>query len=228
MQKRSIARFKSGFTFVELCLGLVITSLVLGAVAAFSLATAKTWQQGSWQQDSGDIHSAQSVASVQLIGTIASARLENELRSADATGGYYAGNLTSSSGSQAGLLLWKNVSDSIVTKPTIEGSELEILLFDAANHRLMVYTPKSAGQGPAAPASYSDFSNASWIDNNLSCFDGKPLAQNIDGMQIYVHTPTDVNQHPLVEYRLYFSRQGQNQTRYGAVNLRAPTTPTWN
>ena len=51
-----------------------------------------------------------------------------------------------------------------------------------------------------------------------------PLARNVDGMQIYVQTPNSLTQLPIVEYRLYFSRGGHAQTRYGAVCLHSPET----
>ena len=55
-----------GFTFVELCLGLVITALVMSAMAAFSLAMASAWK------------SAEKTQSLTLRGHHAVLRIEKE------------------------------------------------------------------------------------------------------------------------------------------------------
>src|SRR5579862_2983652 len=39
-------RRRRAFTFPELCIGMVVVSMVLGALAAFTLATAQAWNQG--------------------------------------------------------------------------------------------------------------------------------------------------------------------------------------
>ena len=70
---------RRGFTFVELCIGLVVVSLVMGALAAFSLATADAWQQGATTNAVGN---GQNVAAIPIIGTVACARLDNEISAA--------------------------------------------------------------------------------------------------------------------------------------------------
>jgi hypothetical protein len=209
------ARRASGFTFVELCIGLVVVSLVMGALAAFSLATAEAWQQGATTNAVGN---GQNVAAIPLIGTVACARLDNEISSALQTGGYFTGNLTSPTGQQASLLLWKSDPNS---DRVIDAGEVELIEYNATDHIIYKYVPTITS--PAATG-YTTFSNSSWIATFKPTATMTPLARNVDGMQIYVQTPNSATQLPVVEYRLYFSRGGHAQTRYGAIALRSPET----
>src|SRR5580704_15741546 len=91
-----------GFTLVEMCIALVVMSMVLGALAAFSLAMAKSWDNGATTDTTG----GQTVATIPIIANIAAARLDNEITNAIAVGAYYAGTLSSSTGQQSAILLW--------------------------------------------------------------------------------------------------------------------------
>ncbi len=204
-----------GFTFVELCIGMVVTAMVLSALAAFSLATANAWKAG---ESTNPVGGGKTVATIPVIGTLAGARLDNEIGAAQCTGAYYAGSLTTSTGQQASLLLWKTAA----TDNAIEKQEVVLIEYDSADHTIYKYTSTSS-----APVLYAtEFSAQSWIATFKSGATKTALARNIDGMQFYVHTPTSLSQYPLVEYRLYFSRSGLAQTRYGAVCLRSPSTPS--
>ena len=81
----------------------------------------------------------------------------------------------------------------------------------------------------AAPANcnYGTFaSNAFVASFKAAAATPIPVARNIDGMQIFVNTPSSSTQLPVVEYRLYFKRDGHSQVAYGSVCLRSPTYPT--
>ena len=76
----AVLRRRRGFTFVELCLGLVITTLVMGAMAAFSMAMASAWK------------SAEKTQSLTLRGHHAILRIEKEVRNARLIGASRAGS----------------------------------------------------------------------------------------------------------------------------------------
>jgi hypothetical protein len=210
---------RRGFTFVELCIGLVVTSLVLSALAAFSLATAEAWKQGSTMNAVGG---GETVAAIPLIANVVSARVDNEIATAIGVGGYFPGNLTDPTGQQASILLWKT-NDNF---NTIAPKEVELLEFDSTNHMIWKYTSTQT----TPTITYAAFTS-SWIATFKSMATKTPFAKNVDGMQIYVNAPNSASQLPLVEYRLYFSRGGNAQTRYGAVCVHSPVnangqTPT--
>ena len=208
-----LGRRRCAFTFVELCIGLVIVSILMGAMAAFSLATAEAWKQGSATNAVG---SGQNVAAIPLIANLVAVRIDNEIGGCAGVGGYYSGTLTSSSGQQASLLLWKKDTNG---NTTIEPSEVELLEYNATDHCIYKYTSTAT-----TPSLTYDQFTASWIATfkDPSMSSKVPLARNIDGMQINVSNASRTYQLPLVEYRLYFSRGGQAQTRYGAVCVRSP------
>jgi hypothetical protein len=212
MGQRPMSRRNSAFTLVELCIGMVVTAMVLSALAAFSLATAEAWNQGATTNNVG---SGQNVAAIPVIANLASVRLDHEIGGSLETGGYFQGNLTDPTGQQASLMLWKSSTDT-----NVDASEIELIEFSATDHIIYKYLPTAST--PAA--NYTLFSNNGWIATFKASATRTPLARNVDGMQIYVQTPSSATQLPLVEYRLYFSRSGHNQTRYGAVCLRSPTT----
>jgi hypothetical protein len=203
------------FSFVELCIGLVVVSLVLGALAAFSLATAEAWKQGVTTNSNG----GQNIAVVPIIANLVCTRLNNEIGGAAAVGGYYPGNLTSSSGQQAAILLWKQNLDA---SSKISPNEVDLIEYDPTNHMIWLYKGKSTVTTPLMD--YTAFTT-SWMatfkDPSMST--KVPLARNVDGMQIDVNNACSASQLPLVEYRLYFNRGGQAQTRYESVSLRSPT-----
>jgi hypothetical protein len=217
--KRANILARRGFTFVELCIGLVVTALVLSALAAFSLATAEAWKQGSTMNAVGG---GENVAAIPLIANVVSARLDNEITTAIGVGGYFAGNLTDPTAQQSSLLLWKTNDSS----NTIAPNEVELLEFDSTNHEIWKYTSTQT----TPTINYSGFTST-WIATFKGMASKVPLAKNVDGMQIYVDTPNSASQLPLVEYRLYFSRGGNAQTRYGAACVHSPVlangqTPT--
>jgi prepilin-type N-terminal cleavage/methylation domain-containing protein len=205
-----------GFTFVELSVGLVVVALVLTALAAFSLATAEAWKQGS---TSNPVGNGQTVASVAVMSNLATTRINHELQDTLCTGGYFPGTLTSSSGQQASLLVWWTDGGN----KSVDPSEVELIEYDATQHAVLRYRP---GATPAS-CDYTTFSNNSFIATfKAAAATPIPIARNIDGMQIFVNTPSSSTQLPVVEYRLYFKRDGHSQVAYGSVCLRSPTYPS--
>lgn len=112
-----------GFTFVELCLGLVVTSLVMAALASFSMAMASAWK------------SAEETQALTLRANQAVFRIEKEIRNARLVG---ACRLGSSDGSAAGaaVILWKVDTNN---DGYIQGDECEMILHDTTNHSLILY-----------------------------------------------------------------------------------------
>lgn len=208
-------RSRSAFTLVETCIGLVVIAMVLGAAAAFALATAQAWDAGA----TIDPVSGQKItATVHVISILAGARLDNELGSASSIGAYYTGSLTDPNAKPATMMLWNDSN----TNGTIEANELELVQYDATNHMLVKYVAPSS---PTTIISYTNFNDPTWIPNFLATATEIPLARFVDGVQINVQNPYSNSQKPLVEYQLKFVRDGQVTMRYGAICLSAAITP---
>lgn len=204
------------FTFVELCIGLVVIALVLSAAAAFSLSTAQAWEQGA---TTDPVTGEQITAQVQVLATMAAERLENELSSAQSAGGYYAGSLTDPTAQQAELMLWTSDPNQ---DHVIDANELELIEYDATDHMLVKYIPSTS---TVAPSSDAQFNDPTWIASYRATATMIPLARFVDGAQFYVQMPASNAQKPLVEYQLRFVRNGQTITRYGAICMCDPSNP---
>src|SRR5262249_39881056 len=168
-----------GFTFVELSIGMVVVGMVLTALAAFVLAAGEQWKQGATTNPDG---SGQTIASTAAISNLATTRINHDLQDMLCTGGYFTGTLTSTSRQQVSLLVWCKDDGNKQVDP----SEVMLIEYDATQHAVLEYFP---GATPAA-CNYGTFASNSFIATfKAAAGTPKPLARNIDGMQIYVNTP---------------------------------------
>src|SRR5438552_3558746 len=88
--RQSSARWRQGFTLIELCLGLVVSAMIASALAAFTLAVANCWRQTDATQGA--------VITVNQL----TLRLQNRLQDAKRLGYWTDG----SAGSPAGMIYW--------------------------------------------------------------------------------------------------------------------------
>lgn len=136
---------QSGFTFIELCLGLVVTMLVMSAMAAFSLAMAGAWR------------SAEKTQSLTLRGQHAATRIEKEVRSARLIGASYLGSSEGTATHPAAVMIWKEDSNG---DGFIQGDECEMIAHDALTKRLLLY-PSGYADGVGTWSYSGTFTNSS-------------------------------------------------------------------
>ncbi|WP_428939948.1 PulJ/GspJ family protein [Fontivita pretiosa] len=206
---------RHGFTFVELCLGLVITSLVMSALAAFALAMSSAWKQ------------AEQTQSATVIANQVSAVLQDQIRQARLLGAWRAGSINGS-GENAAVMLWKEAAggDGI-----IQDTELSLIEFDPTGHRLLIYP---AGQGSGLNIQYSAFTTTAVIDNFKVGRTARPLARGIWGASFKV-SGTGSGQVPRLQFALRIVPEQRDDNgsvspdgrarpliQYGQATLRAP------
>lgn len=134
---------KTGFTFIELCLGLVITTLVMGAMAAFSMAMATAWR------------SAETTQSLTLRGHHAMMRIESEVRNSRLVGVCRTGS-SEGVGSGAAVMLWKIDTNG---DGFIQGNECEMIAHDPTTRRLLLY-PSGYADGVGTWSYSGTFTNS--------------------------------------------------------------------
>jgi len=208
-------RLRRGFTFVELCLGLVITSLVMSALAAFTLAMSAAWKQ------------AEQTQSATVIANQVSAVLQDQIRQARLLGGWRAGSINGS-GENAAVMLWKEAADG---DGIIQDTELSLIEFDPGGHRLVIYP---AGQGLGVNVPYSTFATTSVIDSFKAGRTARPLARGIWGASFKV-SGTGSGQVPRLQFALRIVPEKRDDNggvspdakarpliQYGVATLRAP------
>ncbi|HMB95130.1 MAG TPA: hypothetical protein VKK61_03745, partial [Tepidisphaeraceae bacterium] len=192
------------------CLGLVITALVMSALATFSLAMCSAWV-GSGQ-----------VQALTLRGNQIAMRIQNEIRNARLLGACRAG---SSDGSAAGaaILIWKNDTNG---DGLIQGSEVEMIYHDTANHQLVLYSGTSSD---VATWSYSTvFTNAATIGTFQTGRTPTQFATNVYGAMFQTSAATSTTLNPSLQFAIKIlsndSSPGTPQVfvEYGAATVRAP------
>jgi type II secretory pathway pseudopilin PulG len=121
-------KFK-GFTLVELCLGIALTALVLGALASFLLAMSRAWQ--STENTNASI----------LAATQISKRVERELSSAKYIGAVSNG----SGGGNASVFYWADDNFGGVSDGAVQFGEMRMIEFDTAGRSILLRRAKPIG-----------------------------------------------------------------------------------
>lgn len=202
-----------GFTFVELCLALAICGLVMGALAAFSLAMASAW------------HQAERTQALTLRGNQAVARIDDLVQHARLIGAVRTGNLDNPTNTTAaGVVLWKVDTNS---DGLIQGAEVELILHDPTSRTLKLYP---AGQGNATTAwSYSTvFTAQSVIEDFQVGRTSTTLLRDVSGAVFQSSSTGSTSLSPSLSYALKLvvgagSESGsQCVVQYGSATVRTP------
>jgi hypothetical protein len=205
---RTPRHHRSAFTFVELCFGLVITALVMAAVASFSLAMSTAWQNAGSSQAC--------LLSANQVGRL----LDAKIRPCALTGGWTPGSLDGTATPPAAVLLWAADTNS---SSTINYSEILLIQHNPQTRQLLLYQAPTPLVAPDTVYSYSnDFSQSSFISSFAQGLTPTVLCNNVIGAQFYVAPPDSTTSSPCVEFTLTVQSGNQTQVVYGNATLRAP------
>jgi type II secretory pathway component PulJ len=208
------------FTFIELMIGLVITAMVMAAMAAVMTSVAEGWQAGSVSQ------------STQMQANQIYTRVQKILSSAK----YVILPANGSSGNS--IIFWAN--DNLIADSTVEAGEIGLITWDTTTQSLYLYeAPSTIPNGDLAAAETQlDWSALqtltpstieSWPYMNPTPLGGPGTSGNANALQVtsanfYVAGLTSTYQLPIVEFSLGFTKNGQKVTLYNSTTLRGPTT----
>jgi type II secretory pathway component PulJ len=223
--RRRRRRRGAGFTLFELMIGMLVTSMVVGAAAALMTAVAQGWTQ------------SESVGNSSNRVVMTHLRLQRILRSAKQLGAYRAGALEGTS--SASVLIWK---DDANLDGKIQFSEIALLEFSPSDGKLRYYevnypagwtdAQKTAADTPAQdddeiydrdsqPDPIDSFKSAAYVPDADHAM---VLAAGISGAEFHKYDSTSTTR-PRFEYLLNFTlTDGSTETEYGAVSSRAATT----
>ena len=204
----TLRRSSGGFTFVELCFGLVITALVMAALATFSLAMSTAWQNAGSSQDI----LLQANQDVRL--------LDAKIRPCALTGGWQSGSLDGSASLPAAVLLWTADTNS---SSTVNYSEIMLIEHDPATEQINLYQAPVPLAVPDTVYSYANvFAQASFISTFKDGLAPTVLCRHVVGAQFYVGPADSTIARPFVEFALTVKSGNQTQVVYGDATLRAP------
>jgi type II secretory pathway pseudopilin PulG len=195
-----------GFTFVELCLGLVMTSLIAGAIASFMVSVSRCWNESEELQTAA------------IRANQFTERLAGKLRGAKRIGYWNAGN----SGTSACLTYWCDTNNDEV----MQQSELGAINYEPTTHTIDSHVPVVPPGDPDTTWTSADFSAASAATTLVASSKAKPLVRNVGSAELAVSNATSDRVAPTVSWVLNLTEADSSVvTRVCATSLRAPATP---
>jgi Tfp pilus assembly protein PilW len=215
-------RLRAGLTFVELMIGLVITSMVAAAVGAVMVSTGQGWTASQTSQQNSALTS-QSILRIQKI-----------LRSAKQIGTTRTGSISSNPAQTAAVMLWKG---DVNSDGKIQFSELAMIEHhydsaDADNCTILYWDVSfpSAWTTAAKQAADSTMADNCIYDANvietfktMANVHSTVSATNVINAQ-FKRIDSSSKVRPLFEYAFKFQRDGVTTIKYGTTTLRTPTT----
>jgi len=213
---------RAGLTFVELMIGLVITSMVAAAVGAVMMSVGQGWTASEAVQQNSTLTS-QGVLRVQKV-----------LRCAKQIGTTRVGSISSHPTQAAAVMLWKG---DVNSDGKIQFSELAMIEhhYDSSNpdNCTLLYWDVSFPSGWTNAAKQSADSTMAddciYDANVIETFKGMSNvrstveATNVVNAQ-FKKTDSSSKIRPTFEYALKFDRAGVTTVKYGTTSLRTPTT----
>ena len=213
-----LRRSHAGFTLVELMIGLVVTALVMAALAGLTTAVAQGWKQGDTTQATTNVT------------TQAHLRVKRYLRAARLLGACETGALDNTACAQAAILFWKGDANS---DNQIQFSELALLEYHPEadpNDRQTLRLYQVVW--PAGWTEAQKSANDTTIANNNEIFDSNEIntfknmayvtysivARNIQGAEFYKHDGPQIVR-PTLDYVLVFPN---GDTEVGSAVIRCP------
>jgi len=211
------------FTLMELIMGMIVTGLVMSAIAALLSAVAMGWEQNGKSQ-------ASSVYRVQT-----HARIQRILKGVKQLGAVRTGSVNGS-GPGAGVMVWKS-DDNGDNK--VQFSELALLVHEGAvgtaDGKLSFYdvaypshwTQAQCDAADNAPPllTQDDVYKDSSIDTfrTMAYVHKQLVASNLVGVVFTRTDGADITR-PSLDYVLKFDKDNDVQIEYGTTSVRTPTT----
>lgn len=200
-------RRRSGFTLIELCVGMAVTAIVASAVATFSLAVSQNWQV--------EQHNQRLAIGAQVIA----GRIRSTIQSAKLVGGCEAGSLSVTT-DPAGIMLWTSDSNG---DGLIQGSETAMLYYDPTSQQLRLY---SGGPSETSTWSYSNaFNSSPSVGLYRSGRSSTLIADNVTAFAIdSTGNSSDATARVSLAFQLSVSdgQKSESIVHYCTIALRAP------
>ncbi len=211
----------AGMTFAELVIGLTITTMISGAVAALMMSVSTGWKN-SRTVEQGTTHSTQTMI-----------RLQKVLRSAKQIGACRVGSISSTPAQAAAVLLWKG---DLNGDYKVQFSELALIEHQIsatpANAKIVYWyvsfpSTWTSGQKQAADSTLADNTiyDTSQIDSfkALANVRWTTYAAYVTAAEFH-RIDSDTATRPTLEFELKFLESGNTLVKYGSTSSRSSTT----
>lgn len=196
-----------GFTLAELVIGMAITTIVMTAMASFTMSVGTAWKAN------------EEAEAASLITNVAAARLGREVKMARLAGALYTGALDGSEVNEAAVMLWRadTNGDNI-----IQLSELELIAYEKASKALVRYRPGNLVTN--SNVTTAEFNNISMIATAKSIFHRQILIPKVDGARVY-SLDKYASTKPAMEWVLRIVQNGQTHVLSITLTFRSATAP---
>ena len=217
-------RGRRAFTLMELVMGMIVTGLVMSAIAALLSAVAMGWEQNGKSQ-------ANSVHRVQ-----AHARLQRILKGVKQLGAVRPGSVNGTTNPPAAVMIWKS-DDNGDNK--VQFSELGLLVHEGATgtaagfvsfYDVAYPSTWSAAQRTAADntppvVTQEDVYKDTSIDTfrTMTYVRKQLVASHVVGVAFTRTDGADITR-PSLDYVLKFNKDSETHVEYGTTAVRTPTT----
>jgi hypothetical protein len=195
---------RHGLMLIELCMGLVVTAMIGGAIASFCLAVSSSWQ-GRENEQALAMQSSQTKL-----------RMRDALHSAK----YFGYPLTATT-SGSTVMFWAedgSTARGTTSDGKIQYAEIGLLQYNSTAKTIELYTvPTTTALG--ANWAYSAICSAGTINTFRSGLTAKTLASNVTSATFTVSNGS-TNIAPSLQYTITFSRNGESVLETGSVSLR--------
>ena len=203
------------FTVVEMCFGLLVTSLVMAAVATFLLAVAQSWRYSD-QVETTSMHAWQ--ATVRLVRTVQDARL---------IGAVSPGDLGGPTPNPAAVVVWTKDTNG---DGAIQEAECAMIEHDDVQRVLRFYP---AGEGNAtAVITWVTFTGPTMVAKFKVGHTWRPIAVGVERVRFAAHGTMGTALSPSLEYTMKIIAKGtsagqedvedRSVLEYGTCVVRAP------
>jgi hypothetical protein len=219
-------------TFVELCCGMVVTAMVLGALSGLWFAVGEAWRSSA---------SSQAVASTT---NQASLRLESAFRQARFVIKSEPGSLDNST-TPAWAFVWRGdfwnrpaqtATPADYATPAADGAiqiaELGLLQFDPVAGKVYFYRAKDAALMTAdqrlAASEVPTFDRLQRSETRdsfktLAFVDRTVIAEGVTALRVNFPR-VQTGSRPIVEFTMNVARNGMTSSLYGTAVMRSPST----
>lgn len=196
-----------GFTLAELVIGMAITTIVMTAMATFTMSVGTAWKANAQQE------------AATLTMNAAAARLGREVRMARLPGASYDGALDGSGVNEAAVVLWRADANG---DNIIQLSELELIAYEKASRALVRYRPGSLVTN--SNVTTAEFNHESMIATIKSIFQRQVLIPKVAGARLY-SVDKNASAKPAMEWVLRIVQNGETHVLSLTLTFRSATSP---
>jgi len=206
-------------TLVELIMGLAITTMVVGALAGFSVAVSSAWKQ----QETG--------TALQMGSSQAMARIQQIVREAKFVGYVSQGSLDPSNAppltASAALIFWKSDDgDGLIQLgelALLEHDSGEIKLYEAPATNVLAGAQLLLAILPIPSIDLLGINSITDLKSWAIFQDAKTIAAHVTGAEFAV-APGNASERPTFKFTLKFDRDGESTLRTATASLRSSLT----